>query len=171
MQPESMDEIYSMYYKELYLYALSLSRDDSMAKDLVSETFYKALIASNHPPVKDISFKYWLFRVLKNHLIDHKRKKIETLTLEQYTPFISESSTFEPANQYIKNERNQRLYQYFICLEPIIYREVIYMYYFAGMSIKEIATNINLTHNNTKTILYRARKKLGKQLKEDTYEF
>jgi RNA polymerase sigma-70 factor (ECF subfamily) len=56
-------------------------------------------------------------------------------------------------------------------LEPIIYREVIYLYYYAEMSIKEIAKNINRTDTNTKTILYRARKKLGKKLKGDSYEF
>lgn len=56
-------------------------------------------------------------------------------------------------------------------LEPVVYREVIYMYYYAEMTIREIAAYISRTETNTKTILYRARKKLGKHLKEDSYGF
>ncbi|MDZ7834401.1 MAG: RNA polymerase sigma factor [Alkalibacterium sp.] len=75
MKSDAMDRAYRKYHKELYLYALSLCRDDELAKDLVSETFYKAFIGSNVP---EGSFKYWLFRVLKNHFIDLKRKDHES---------------------------------------------------------------------------------------------
>lgn len=171
MKSGQMNNIYEKYYNELFLYALSLCRDEELAKDLVSETFFKALISSSHPSQEEHSFKYWLFRVLKNHYIDQLRKDKEALNLEKVEPFLSGPTKTEPAVQYIESERNLRLYQYLMNLEPIVYREVIYMYYFAEMSIREIAVQINKTETNAKTILYRARKKLGKQLKEDSYEF
>ena len=62
MRSGRIDEIYEKYYKELYLYALSLCREEELAKDLVSETFFRALLASNHPSINDESFKFWLFR-------------------------------------------------------------------------------------------------------------
>ena len=102
---------------------------------------------------------------------DRLRKDNESLTLDKHTPFIPDAATLGPLNQYIQNERNQRLYQHLMNLEPVIYREVIFMYYFSDLSIREVALSINRTEANTKTILYRARKKLGKQLKEDSYEF
>lgn len=168
---KTMDEIYQKYHNELYFYALSLTRDEEYAKDLVSETFYRAMMASNHPSLNDDSFKYWLFRILKNHLIDEERKQRASLTIEKHEPFLMDETFLRPHEQYIQNERNQRLYRYLMSLEPIVYREVIYMYYFAEMSIREIAKSIDKTESNTKTILFRARKKLGRHLKEDSYEF
>ena len=85
MKPDAMEEAYKKYHKELYLYALSLCRDETLAEDLVSETFYKGFIGSNR---SEENFKYWLFRILKNHFIDLKRKKHASLTLDTYETFI-----------------------------------------------------------------------------------
>ena len=168
MKSNAMDETYNKYHNEVYLYALSLCREEALAKDLVSETFFKAFLAPNQP---NGPMKYWLFRILKNHYIDLMRKDQEDLTFESHQPFLADESTNHPEKDYIRKERNQRLFKHLMQLEPMIYREVIYFYYYIGVSIKEISVMIERTETNTKTILYRARKKLGKQLKEDSYEF
>ncbi|MEY8292241.1 RNA polymerase sigma factor [Carnobacteriaceae bacterium 52-44] len=168
MKSDAMDRIYKKYHKELYLYALSLCREEEMAQDLVSETFFRAFIASNQPGGP---FKYWLFRILKNHYIDQIRKKQEPLTLGIHKAFIMDKKLPDPSSHYIQKERNERLFQHLINLEPIIYREVIYLYYYAEMNIRDISKTIHRSETNTKTILYRARKKLGRHLKEDTYDF
>ncbi len=168
MKPDAMEEAYRKYHKELYLYALSLCRDETLAEDLVSETFYKAFIGSNQAKGH---FKYWLFRVLKNHFIDLTRKKHASLTLDTYSKFIPNQSLAEPSKHYIEKDRNQRLYRHLMTLEPEVYREVLYLYYYANMSIRAISQTIGRSETHTKTTLYRARKKLGKILKEDHYEF
>lgn len=168
MKSDAMDRAYKKYHKELYLYALSLCRDEELAKDLVSETFYKAFIASNVPKG---SFKYWLFRVLKNHFIDLKRKKRSSIAMGEYEKVLPDKSERGPAKSYLHKERDQRLYEHLMKLEPDRYREILYLYYYGEMSIKEIAETVGWSESNTKTTLYRARKKLGKALKEDSYEF
>lgn len=168
MKSNAMERAYTKYHKDLYLYALSLCRQEDMAKDLVSETFYKAFIASNLPKG---SFKYWLFKVLKNHFIDLKRKDHESLTIVDHEGYLPDLSDKGPAKSFLRKERDQRLYQHLMNLEPENYREVIYLYYYGEMSIRDIAMTINRSESNTKIILYRARKKLGKVLKEDSYEF
>ncbi|MDN6195944.1 MAG: RNA polymerase sigma factor [Atopostipes suicloacalis] len=168
MKPNAMEEAYKKYHKELYLYALSLCRDESLAEDLVSETFYKAFIGANYSKGP---FKYWLFRVLKNHLIDLKRKKSASLILETHSKFIPDRSIKEPSKSYIEKDRNQRLFKHLMALEPEVYREVLYLFYYGGMSIREMSKTIGQSENHTKTTLFRARKKLGKILKEDRYEF
>ena len=168
MKPDAMEEAYKKYHKELYLYALSLCRDETLAEDLVSETFYKTIIASNKSKE---NFKYWLFRVLKNHFIDLKRKKRESLTLDTFGKFIPDTSVEEPQKNYIHKDRNQRLYRHLMTLEPEVYREVLYLFYYGSLSIRAISKTIGQSESHTKTTLYRARKKLGKVLKEDPYEF
>lgn len=168
MKTDAMDRIYKEHYDELYLYALSLCQTENLAKDLVSETFYKAFITSNTPSE---TFKYWLFRVLKNLFIDAKRKDREVFKEDMNRNSISDGITESPAGSLFVKERNQRLYALLLALEPEKYREVLCLYYYGELSIKEISKTIQQSETHTKTILYRARKKLGKNLKEDSYEF
>lgn len=168
MKSDAIDKAYKKYHKDLYLYAMSLCRDEAMAKDLVSETFYKALIASHIP---DGSFKFWLFRVLKNHFIDIKRKENRSTPIDHYDRTVADKIEKDPAKQQLNKERDTHLYRHLLDLEPESYREVLYFHYYSEMSIRSIASTMNLSESNTKTLLYRARKKLAKQLKEDSYEF
>lgn len=168
MKPDAIDKAYKNYHKELHLYTLSLCRDEVMAKDLVSETFYKALITSNKP---DGPFKFWLFRVLKNHYIDVKRKEGRSSPVDYHDETLKETPDKEPASRYLKQDRDKRLYRHLMTLEPEIYREVLHLFYYGELSIKNIAQTLGVSEMNAKTLLYRARKKLGRRLKEDTYEF
>ncbi|MCC5889558.1 MAG: RNA polymerase sigma factor [Alkalibacterium sp.] len=168
MKSDAIDKAYKKYHKELYMYALSLCRDEVVAKELVSETFYKALIASHVP---DGSFKFWLFRVLKNHFIDVKRKGRRVSAVAHYEETVTDVSEKGPASQYLHKERDERLHRHLITLEPETYREILHLYYYGEMSIKAIAQTMSLSETNAKTLLYRARKKLGRLLKEDSYEF
>lgn len=168
MNTDAMDRIYTEHYNELYLYALSLCQKEDMAKDLVNETFYKAFITSNYPSG---TFKYWLFRVLKNLFIDGKRKDREVFSEDMDRNPASDKVPESPAGSFFLKERNRRLYALLLDLEPERYREVLTLYYYGELSIKEIAKTIQESETHTKTILYRARKKLGKKLKEDPYEF
>ncbi len=168
MNPDAMDRIYKEYHSELYYYALSLCQQEDLAKDLVSETFYKAFITSNLPSG---TFKYWLFRVLKNLFIDAKRKNREVYQQDIDRKPASDGFQESPPGRLFLKERNRRLYALLLKLEPVRYREVLYLYYYGQLSIKEIAKTIQQSETHTKTLLYRARKKLGKNLKEDSYEF
>lgn len=168
MKTDAMDRIYQEHHNELYLYALSLCQKEDMAKDLVSETFYKAFITSNLPSG---TFKYWLFRILKNLFIDAKRKNREVFRGDMERNLSDEKDPKSPTSSLFLKERNQRLYALLLALEPEKYREVLYLYYYGELSIKEISKTIQQSETYTKTILYRARKKLGKNLKEDSYEF
>jgi len=86
-----------------------------LAKDLVSETFYKAFIASSLPKG---SFKYWILQVLKNHFIDLKRKNHEILTMDYYDGSLPDMLYKGPVKSFLQKERDQRLYQHLIRLEP-----------------------------------------------------
>lgn len=77
-----IDELYDTYEKALRRYAVSIAGSTTEADDLVQETFLRAL--SNVQLLEILpscQVKSWLYRVLKNCLIDVKRKqKIEVLS-------------------------------------------------------------------------------------------
>ena len=45
MKKDELEEIYRLYYKDIYLYALSLARNRQDAEELASDAFYKALLS------------------------------------------------------------------------------------------------------------------------------
>lgn len=91
VKSDKLEELYLKYHRELYIYALSLCRDHYKAQDLVSDTFFKALLSldDNTPYIK-----YWLFKVCKNLFLDNvKRHKnytdvdnLENILFTERTP-------------------------------------------------------------------------------------
>lgn len=72
MTKNSLEKLYRQYANEVYLYAFSLCKNHHDAQELVSDTFFKALISLKQEEEK---FKYWLFRVCKNSWLDGIKKK------------------------------------------------------------------------------------------------
>ena len=59
-----LDIIYDMYFKDVFLYVLSLSKNKEIAEDITGETFLKALKnLDKFDGKKDI--RAWLFTIAK----------------------------------------------------------------------------------------------------------
>ena len=151
MQKKDMEKIYGMHYRELYLYAHSLCRNEEQAKDLTSETFYRAFVSFD---MKEEKLKYWLFRVLKNLYFDEKRKKPWVL-MENIEVPVEES----PLTQLLKTEQRMVLYEKILLL-PEEYSELLVLFYFSNFSVREIARMIGATEPGVKMKLMRAWNKL-----------
>lgn len=164
MKRDELESVYKAYYKDVYLYALSLCQNPHEAEEITSDTFYKALFSldSQKYPVK-----YWLLRVCKNLFIDlyRKNKKYNAKGLEDGDLTLNDNII----DKIIQGEEKRKLY---ICILrlPINYREVIYMFYFMDYSIEEISRLIGKSYGSVKTLLCRARVKLKKLLKEGENE-
>ncbi len=60
------------YRDRLYGYAISLSQDPDLSRDLVQDCALKALSAKKVPQ-DEPAFRAWLFRILRNAFLDHLR--------------------------------------------------------------------------------------------------
>ena len=72
MDNDIFDTLYRRYYAPALLYAQGLCRSRHLAEDLVQEAFCRAWLSL---PDDVPSFRGWLFRVLRNLLIDHQRRQ------------------------------------------------------------------------------------------------
>lgn len=152
-----MEEIYIKYHRELYLYALSLCKNYHLAQDLTSEAFFKAYLS-----LDDVTYiKYWLFRVCKNLYFDYLKKNREISHDNILENTLSNNET--PLDKIIDSEESKYLYNKIINLNES-YKEVLILYYFCGFSLKEISQARNTTEGAAKTMLFRARKRLKKEL-------
>ncbi len=152
-----MEKLYIKYHRELYLYAFSLCKNHHLAQDIMSDTFFKAYLS-----LDDVSyFKYWLFRVCKNLYLDFLKRDREYSSGNNLEDILSNNET--PLDKMIASEKNKYLYNLVLNLNEA-YKEILILYYFCGFSIKEISNSRNITEGAAKTMLFRARKRLKKEL-------
>lgn len=154
-----MEELYLKYHKEVYLYAYSLCKDHHSAQDLTSDTFFKAYLS-----IDDVSYiKYWLFRVCRNLYLDSIRKQRE-YSREDISDKV-QSPEVDILDQIIETEEKRQIYDLVIRLSDS-YREILILYYYCEFSVKDISSNHSISESSVKTTLYRARKKLRRELEE-----
>lgn len=160
MEQEAIERLYQAYGQGMLLYAWSLTKHKSDAKNLVSEAFYQLALQKTAP--KEI--KFWLYRVIKNGFLDQQRRKKRW----KFTLFHHEakSQTQQVDEWLIEKESHQALYRSIEKLTPP-YKEVLVFFYFLDWSIQEIADYLALSNGQTRTILYRGRKKLKEDLGDD----
>lgn len=161
MQAGLLDEVYRRYANDLYLYALSLCRNGSLAEELTAETFCRALL-SLRPDVPSV--RYWLLRVCKNLYLDllRREKRHKTTELSETLPDTGE----QLLEQIIQDERRRALYRGLLRLREEE-RELLLLFYFQNCPIAEIAQLTQKSAGAVKTGLSRARAKLKQELEEE----
>lgn len=142
-------------YRTAYLYAGN--QQDSL--DIVQETSYKAFksIKSLKEPAY---FKTWLIRILINTALEQQRKKDKIIYLdESEMPSIFDQSV----------ESNYQADTALDILDSIhhlkqAYQEVLILFYYHDLSVKEISQVLSKPEGTIKTNLARGRQQLKEQL-------
>lgn len=114
------------------------------------------------------NMRAWLYRVARNLLTDQMRSQRNSVSLDELTEAPSDAPG--PLALYLRNEKYRVLMEKLATLEPRR-REVLSLQYFSGLSQKEIAALLHLSHENVRVLSLRARKELKQKLEEDGYDF
>jgi RNA polymerase sigma-70 factor (ECF subfamily) len=163
-------EIHDQYYPRIRGFILSLVRDESLADDLVQETFIR--IQQNQDRLRDPSkMSSWIFRIAYNLCQDHFRKRKESSLDENGI----KEKTGDSEEVGIEKEMEQRqmgeCVQDKVNLLPEPLRAVIILFDTMDLSHQEIAESLGITVENVKVRLHRARRKLKAILEEEcTFE-
>ena len=157
MKSTAWENLFKRYYNEALLYVYSFCHNRTLAEDIVQEAYVRAIRSIDEE--KD-GFKFWLLKVCRNCYFDalHKNKKLEAI--ENDMP-----SSDSLVDDVIQKEEYRALYKAVSLLKDS-YQEVVRLYYFDSMSVKEIASIIGESADNVKIQLYRARLKLKELLEE-----
>jgi RNA polymerase sigma-70 factor (ECF subfamily) len=145
----------------LFGYALGLTRDRSRAADLVQESCLKALSA-NAVPRDERAFRVWLFRILKNTLIDEIRRQRLN---ERLHDKISETGMedFNAEERLISRLAVQRGLERL----PPDHRHIIAMIDLAGLSYAEAAELLGVPKGTVMSRISRARASLLNLIEKD----
>ncbi|MFB1082525.1 sigma-70 family RNA polymerase sigma factor [Jeotgalibacillus sp. JSM ZJ347] len=160
-----MDEIMTRYGQEILQLVYSYVHNKEIAEDLTQDIFVKCY-QSLHTYKGQAKLRTWLWRIAMNHCKDYVKswyhKKV-TVTEREPGAAVEKESGVEQT--VIRNEEDHVLAEAVMNL-PIQYREVIYLFYFEELPIKEIASCIEVKENTVKTRLRRAKELLKEELEE-----
>lgn len=154
-----LEDIYKRYFKDVYIFVLSLSKNQHIAEDITSETFVKAMQSlDSFKGESDI--KVWLFQIAKNTYYSFLRNNNRVIPTET---FDSEIDNTNVEKDVLDRNESLRIHKILHTL-PEPYKEVFSLRLFGELSYKEIAEVFGKTENWACVTYYRARKKINKKM-------
>lgn len=160
--------LYEQYVSVLQPFVYGLTKSQSITKDIVQETFMKVWV--NRAQIDPtLSFKSYLFKIARNHVIDEFRRQMSNPLFEDYlqhceSPELSENPTGKDLDY---DEFVIRLEKAKQKLQPR-QREIFELSKEQGLSASEIASRINVTeqsiYNQLSLSIQILRKEMGPYL-------
>lgn len=153
--------LFDRFNKQLLYVAEGIVYDHNLAEDIVQEVFWRLWNRRNHfNEIKSI--KAFLYLSVKNACRNHyKHEKVIEKYKARQGELIEDDLVL---SRIIEAEVMESLYHAIKKL-PTGCREVVHLRYFEGMSIQEVAEQLNISVNTVKTQKMRALKSLRLQLK------
>jgi RNA polymerase sigma-70 factor (ECF subfamily) len=144
-------------------FAITLTRDNETAKDLMQETLFRAL-ANKEKYNVGTNIKAWLYTIMRNIFINNYRRKAKQNTIFDSTPndfFLNynQSTTANSAESSLTMKDIQEA----IYSLPEIFRNP-FLLYFDGFKYQEIAEMLGEPLGTIKSRIHFARKLLKTQI-------
>ncbi|WP_106769679.1 RNA polymerase sigma factor [Paenibacillus faecalis] len=156
-----LQHIYDKYFHEVYLFVLSLSRDEHIAEEITQETFFKAL-KSIHSFNGSSKLSVWLCQIAKNTYFSYLDKQ------KRYTPHHSydQASDQDIEKQVINKTEAFRIHKLVHELqEP--YKEIFMLRVFGELSFYQISQIFGKTESWARVTFHRAKQKVQNLYRED----
>ncbi len=150
---------YEQYLPKVFRYINYRVTDISLAEDLTSAVFEKALTKFKTYSSDKANFSTWIFTIARNTLIDHYRVNSKTQMVRAEDPAALAVQSDSPEDAGERAEEIQLLNS---CLAELSQpeREIISLKFGAEMTNREIAKMLALTESNVGIIIFRAVRKL-----------
>ncbi len=159
---EEFEKIYIRYFQDVFLFLKKLSKDESIAEEITSETFFKAMRSINDFR-GETEVRIWLCQIAKNCYFSYlkKQKYVENMDDVEF-PDNQDSLEEQLLKQSDAMQIHRRLHH---LAEP--YKEVFMLRVFGELSFKQIADIFQKTDNWACVTYHRARNKILMQMEEN----
>jgi RNA polymerase sigma-70 factor (ECF subfamily) len=164
-ETDSYRDLMERHYSYIYRLSLSFLGNPEDAEDAVQEIFLRAFRALGSFKLCR-RFKPWLISVALNYLRTASGKKYRYREIERKaagTPRVEENGPEEVFNE----KKIRDTIQEAVSALPHNLRTVVTLYYLNSLSVGEVSETLNLSVENVKSRLYRARKRLRAVLEKD----
>ena len=156
------EQIYTTYFRDVYLYIRKLSNSEHIAEEITSETFFKAM-KSFDGFRGDCDIRVWLCQIAKNCYYSYLKKVDRTESVDN-VEIAEQSTSFE-----------ERLFQQDTAMQiqkilhdvPEPYKEVFMWRVYADLSFKQIGQIFGKSENWACVTYHRAQNKIKEKLEVD----
>ena len=163
--PQAIEELFRLYYQDVYTYLYSLCRDPRLAEDLASETFLQALrgLAAFRGQA---DIKTWLLAIGRRQWFGHlkaQRRRPQTEALREFCP--------APAcdvEQLCQTRALARRVMELLAAEPPRTQAVVKLR-LAGYSFYEIGLAQHISEGSARVIDFRAKAKIRAALEQEGF--
>ena len=152
---EDYQEIYSLYFQDVYKYVLALSRDPSLAEEITQEAFFKAL-KSLDSFQGQCKLYVWLCQIAKNTYLSYLKKHKEPEKEEKLTSSL-EDMMLDKESAFLIHQALHNL--------PEPYKEVFSLRVLGELSFRQIGLLFGKTENWARVTYHRARLTIKEELK------
>lgn len=157
------EQIYRTYFKSVYQYIRQLSRDEHIAEEITSETFFRAMKSIGNFR-GECDMRVWLCQIAKNAYFSYLKKNRRIVSADDAElPDIADTSLVEEQVATQDEARRIRKILHDIS-EP--YKEVFMWRVFGELSFREIGEFYGKTDNWACVTYHRARKMIQSRLEE-----
>ncbi len=158
-EKEAFGIVYDAFSRSVYDFIFYRTFDQSLAEDLTSETFFKAMRSISQlrgSTVQD--FKSWIFTIAYSTLIDSTRKSTTTEDIADHENYTSSEPDY--AGPIDANDRLAQVLGYLDTLGPP-HKDIILMAIWDDLKYSEIAQITGLSLANIKKIISRTLPKIA----------
>ena len=156
------DQIYTTYFRDVYLYICKLSNNEHIAEEITSETFFKAMKSIDNFR-GDCDIRVWLCQIAKNCYYSYLKKADRTESIDN-VEIAEQSSSFE--EQLFRHDAAMQIQKILHDVsEP--YKEVFMWRVYAELSFKQIGQMFGKSENWACVTYHRARNKIKEKLEVD----
>ena len=162
---ESFGLLYDKYINKIYNYLYYRLPNQSIAEDITSQSFIKALKAINTYEPKKGSFSSWLYRIAKNNLVDYYRANKNNLNIDDIwyledksdiEASVDKSIKIDEIKKYLNNLKKEQ-------------REIIILRVWDEFSYEEISDIVGKSEASCKMIFSRSLKKIKQEMPLSLY--
>jgi RNA polymerase sigma-70 factor (ECF subfamily) len=162
------EDIYKTYFKSVYLYIMQFSGNESIAEEITSETFFKAINSINDFR-GDCDMRVWLCQIAKNAYYSYLKKNKKVVSLEE--PGLANiSDPDDLIDTRIGDREDARLIRKIMHSLSDPYKEVFMWRVFAELSFKQIGQIFGKSENWACVTYHRARSKIKERLEAEHHE-
>jgi RNA polymerase sigma-70 factor (ECF subfamily) len=170
-EPRACDDLIQRYSSQIYNVALRLTAQPEEAEDVLQETFINACRGAANFQGRS-SLGTWLYRIATNNgLMRLRRRQLDTVPLDvspeeeqqEFWPHQFQDWSWNPESLVMTDELHRTMDEAIESLPPSL-RSVFVLRDLEGLSTGETAEVLDLSPNNVKVRLHRARLMLREYL-------
>lgn len=168
------DKIYDDTYQDVLKYVICKCSNIEDVNDIMQNIYVDLYKKISNTNIDNVSS--YIMGIAKNKVNDYyrfkyKNKLISLFSSKHEKELLDKIPTEEDIEKEIVIKENIETIWKFLKNKKAIISKVFYLYYYLGLSIKEISIELNINQSNVKHYLYRTLKELNIYLeKSDKHE-